>query len=501
MDRRKELRDISQIIENILHSTGLNETKIVGLQYRNAEGKYIKLEYDPVTAPKAFLSMLKHKKWAVTRQFLKKEETMNFLKRMVANDQILDMFRFCELLDGNIDHKEINKDQFMFELMKLLYQQTETDPPIYVSHAVDHSIRVMNYSFMLFETIKEVQDALLKLYGLNFMKAQFVVGLIGLVHDVGYTDLTYCSVEYEVIRKRIFKVIEEKLPEDLQFCHNAKNRQTNKKFLHSISGCEAVKTKLGGMLKDIFAYMSKDVPKLYKDVTDSIRFHNFDVANCSESKCIAKFAKEDETQYLKEGVYKREYVPVNMSENPLLGIIRFADNLDFVHSRLSPVQQNTHGMILQKILHDDEFLRKFEKSNSKSDARRRMEKLLEENSEHVTEFMNQDDKEAARIILNGLNSHEFLHNYSNWIVKKSTLTSLENQLFLLKVEFMNETDGVPRELLAENNYNAAIFQINRMAESLNSVTGSKNYLDLILVKLEISSSMHKKITLRDYLIQ
>lgn len=40
-----------------------------------------------------------------------------------------------------------------------------------------------------------------------------------------------------------------------------------------------------------------------------------------------------------------------------------------------------------------------------------------------------------------------------------------------------------------------------MAESLKSITGSKSYLDLIPVQLDITHPKHKKITLRDYLIE
>ena len=54
------------------------------------------------------------------------------------------------------DNNSSQVDYMILNILTLLYNQTKTDPPYYVSHALDHSIRVTNKMFELLKNIPEL---------------------------------------------------------------------------------------------------------------------------------------------------------------------------------------------------------------------------------------------------------------------------------------------------------------------------------------------------------
>lgn len=53
--------------------------------------------------------------------------------------------------------------------------------------------RVMNWGFNL-QTLNEVSTGMNSLYGSNTQQISFILGLLGLLHDIGYADLNMHSV-------------------------------------------------------------------------------------------------------------------------------------------------------------------------------------------------------------------------------------------------------------------------------------------------------------------
>ena len=82
------------------------------------------------------------------------------------------------------------KDEFLYNSLVLLTNQTRLNPPYYVSHGTDHSVRVMGWQYKLKDMINryisdlygcvEAEDSL----GVNG-SCTFNLMLNGLLHDTG----------------------------------------------------------------------------------------------------------------------------------------------------------------------------------------------------------------------------------------------------------------------------------------------------------------------------
>ena len=57
-----------------------------------------------------------------------------------------------------------------------------------MSHGTDHSVRVMAWSFKL-QDLEDVNNGMTNNYGCVNNQTKLLLGLIGILHDIGYADL------------------------------------------------------------------------------------------------------------------------------------------------------------------------------------------------------------------------------------------------------------------------------------------------------------------------
>ena len=88
-----------------------------------------------------------------------------------------------KLIQQNISSSERN--QLIKTINRLLQQQSLLNPHWYVDHGETHSIRVAELSITLSRLI-EIQQAFKRAYQSNSIQSEFLAGITGLLHDVGY---------------------------------------------------------------------------------------------------------------------------------------------------------------------------------------------------------------------------------------------------------------------------------------------------------------------------
>jgi len=347
-------------------------------------------------------------------------------------------------------------DSIILIILTLLYNQTITDPPCYVSHSLDHSIRVTVKMLELLLTLPELNYYMQHIYGYN---TTLLVLFAGLLHDVGYSDLVYC-----------FNGHKNDIHADV--CGENKGIPSTKKFLHSISS--QLMTKTAFDLKMLFD------DKTINCLLDAIKYHNFDVITCQDNKkdsCSFKPTDQSHSLYIKgKDTIHREYIIADITVNPLLVALRIADNLDFKYSRLSKIQQDENLMLMQKSIFMND---KITNEDSKESIRKTEIKLP---ASFSLDAYTVDEKECLSVIIKSLKKNDFLHNYSNWIVEKTELIKKEDKIYLCIIFRKVQNDELnPRNPI---NYNASVYQITRCAESFGSIIfDTKNLTDIITVKL------------------
>ena len=359
-------------------------------------------------------------------------------------------------------NKVVNKDNIskvdsiILNILTLLYNQTITDPPCYVSHSLDHSIRVTFKMLELLITLPELNKHMRRIFGDN---TTLLVLFAGLLHDVGYSDLVYCFNGYK-----------NDIHTDI--CGENKGIPSTKKFLHSISSQLMTKTAV-------------DLKMLFDDIAinnllDAIKYHNFDVITCKDNKkdaCSFKPTDQSHSLYIKgNDTIHREYIIADIKVNPLLVALRIADNLDFKYSRLSKIQQDENLMLMQKSIFTND---KITNEDTKESIRKTEIKLP---ASFSFDKYTVDEKECLSGIIKSLKKNDFLHNYSNWIVEKTELIKKEDKIYLC-VTFR---DVLNHELNPRNptNYDASVYQITRCAESFGSIIFDMKILtDIITVQL------------------
>lgn len=373
-------------------------------------------------------------------------------------------------------------DSMILKILTLLYNQTKTDPPYYVSHSLDHSIRVTVKMFELLKNIPELNTYMKEKY--RKANINLLILFAGLLHDVGYSDLVYClNGDMKEIHTGI--------------CGENKGIPPKKKFLHSVS------SKL--MTEQIF-----DLKILFDEITiqdllDSIKEHNFDVNECKTNpepgSCNFKPTEQAHSFYIKpaerdDGVIHREYIEADIKVKPLLFALRIADNLDFEYSRLTNVQQDENLMLVQKSIFMNSEITDAQDPKKEGVLKNEIERL---GSSVPLDKYNMDEKEIMTIIINSLKKNEFLFNYSNWIVEKAELIKNEEGM-RMRVKFRDVEND---ELNAKNksNYESSVYQITRCAESFSSLKFHSNILtDLITVELIYADGTIEIKKLKDFIL-
>lgn len=336
-------------------------------------------------------------------------------------------------------------DNLMFNFISLIENQQISNPEHFVSHGPDHSLRVMDFMLKMNSSkMPLVQESLTNLYAASRKtdeekarveaEIDFAVALVGLLHDVGYSDLEFCDAD---------KIH--------MFCKGKNGIGKKAKFLHSLSSANIFEKTIAQRMKRVLT------PQIVEDINYAIRYHNYDVKACDKkegyeapSKC--SFTIDDEhtkTLYLSPGNHFRQYEPAYLDETPLLFMVRVADNADFRFSRLTPPQRSIKTVLGNL--------------------------ALQEGRKPNFETMSPQE----RSIVSKSNEYDFFHNYSNWIARDVVLREgAQANTYEMDVDFLHrrtpDCEAIPPELRFERHVEAAVFQITRMADSLESTFLSKD---------------------------
>jgi hypothetical protein len=282
-------------------------------------------------------------------------------------------------LMGNVKTKFADKKPFLTKTWEILSAQAYGDKPYFVSHSASHGIRVMK----LADDYRKVflQDGKAAFGGeahgnggySDYATFEKAVLISNLIHDVGYAGLG----------------------------------SSDKKWVHAQAGKLMIEGFMKTEMDEIFT--SDGTTK----ITAAIGAHNYDVnpAPSAESpaerdvKLISENGK-DPIKIFSGSSITRTYTPATLHENPLLWLLRLADNLDAQYIRLTPHQQAGKFM---KGLYD---LYKAESD----DAWKELKKT-------------QDFKNAMHDVIDSsdggwkfIGPLSFLHFVSNWAVKDSAFT-------------------------------------------------------------------------------
>jgi len=169
----------------------------------------------------------------------------------------------------------------------------------------------------------------------------------------------------------------------------------------------------------------------------------------------------------------RTYVPAKLAGDgdPMLWLLRFADNMDASKGRLTATQQDQGLEECWARLYGDETIRAIRADSTKNRdeqdelAKPHLEKLKKDypqckNSKFAANFVN----------IPQIDDQGFPHFFSNFAVEKTSLASTKDaETVTLTVKFLTGAGDI---LTAANFPEVALYQINRMAEALESLTWS-----------------------------
>jgi hypothetical protein len=168
-------------------------------------------------------------------------------------------------------------------------------------------------------------------------------------------------------------------------------------------------------------------------------------------------------------------VPTNVDSTPLSFLIRVADNLDAIYTRLTPVQNNASLMLYFFRIYADQELRAAVAAQSNLDAARqaaRQRAVVYSNLYNAT-------GELADVMTNA-DEQSFLHFYSNWIIQNTTI---DTETWTL---FVTVRQDVPAELQFNLHPGPGLYQVNRLASSMYSCfVNDTRFVDLVRVNLSV----------------
>lgn len=407
--------------------------------------------------------------------FNKISDNIVFLQQISLDNRNTIFLKILYLILKIDDLLAVDKDKLILICLTKLFNQTLSDPPIYVSHGTDHSLRVSEYCSQMYNNIDVLQDSIKNLYinenqsaddkidfnKIDFNKIELIVRLLGLLHDVGYADISNC------------------ISDTMDKCNIPK-------FTHAFSGGKELSESIAPLLYNIFP----------KNIIDSfilaIMKHNYDDVTCENNpvpqECIFIANDSAHTKNLNNIKIIREYVPGPIETLPFLFLIRISDNLDFVHTRLTPIQRDSDFVLLLKHFYENPILAKSKINKDFVTYEREKNNLFYKwDSKIFKPWMSSEDMQTLKLMIENIKEDDFLHIYSNWIVDKSSISQnpINKNQFILTVEFIEPQNP---ELSVSQNPIASVYQISRMKKSLKSLTiNGKSFVDMISVKLKNGS--------------
>ncbi|RLJ09828.1 MAG: hypothetical protein DRP15_02265, partial [Candidatus Aenigmatarchaeota archaeon] len=236
--------------------------------------------------------------------------------------EVLEMYKQMLSWDKIRENPEnIEKLNNLFEkLYGLLIRQDEDDlQQIFNPHDAWHSILVLKYVKNLIE-VTGLETTLDKFYGKG--KGRMLALFTAALHDVGYPGLT----EIKKLQKQIkegkdkgedISELEKKLEK-----YGVGPDTKIKKGFHAELSANLVDKELKPLIVDLFDLGEKQ----YEDFFNAIKYHGAD--------------KEKVKEDMERGSGRYKYTPASDTDNPLLMLVRAADNIDMSFKRLKSWQQN-----------------------------------------------------------------------------------------------------------------------------------------------------------------
>lgn len=266
-------------------------------------------------------------------------------------------------------------------VLKRAIDQDLNSPENYVSHGFNHTLNVVDYVDQIINDNPTVLEEVSKKYGISRQKAKFLFENVALFHDFGYPEaelqhmpkvahsMTGADVinhgETEVSGKKmaIKEVLARIFSQDSDLNEEAANDIRNAVLMHNadkfdqnytvklvtsqgnflVDGDDLYRAcdKLDG-IKKISIYLDKGNKKDQELIENRLNefFSENEKPKIEWTDTKYKGRKLD-PKNKKGNFLGLEYFKVVLTEEPLLAIIRLADNMDMTYNRLSSIQRET----------------------------------------------------------------------------------------------------------------------------------------------------------------
>lgn len=245
----------------------------------------------------------------------------------------------------------------------LAFVQHRENPEQYVSHGFDHTLNVLDYTRSILEHNPDVVTTVSEKYTLSSEEARFVIEMVTLYHDFGYpvsearglTKVNHAITGAEIISRRslsgLVKNVTPQLLTDMRDAvlfhgsdkiegqFDSKIKLTTGEFLVN---SENIETVLGHFIKEqnTIENISLCVPDEQTKASLLEKLQRSGVTIEQIQFVTAPFAgRFADLATKKDKLLGLEFKQVDLTREPLSGIIRLADNMDITPSRLSPAQQ------------------------------------------------------------------------------------------------------------------------------------------------------------------
>lgn len=212
------------------------------------------------------------------------------------------------------DKTERSLNRVFSFICKSLEDQEIDNPKYYVSHGLKHTTDVLRFAESIFDGSPTLKKDIEDVFGLE--KGKIILRLVALFHDIGYPKLT-----------------------------EENKTKKNPKWMHQEFSGELVKKNISHELLSEIIDLSE---KQYELFIEAIAHHGSDSDNPSQLSIGRPFVPASNKKILRPLTIKNEITKESkdyeIKENPILAIIRIADNLDLIEERLTKLQKNQHFM-------------------------------------------------------------------------------------------------------------------------------------------------------------
>ena len=334
------------------------------------------------------------------------------------------------------DTNKVEWDEYL-PLWRALKLQARYNSPIFTSHGLGHSMQTASImdqllcnSYYLFETNQKI--------------TRNMILWTGLLHDLGYSEYDLCQQgNCEEMKQRLTPFLGGDC--NLDATGLLDEAYHNKKFLHAQLGAN--------MLQHIFLTSPRLFsPAIQTLILEAVRKHNTD------SPAQTRYDPHIDGTFMsmKDVCLKRTYDKVDITANPLLALLRIADNLDISNKRLTPDQHSLIVILYQRWLHKHPHATPREKKHEWG---------------RISDLYQCKPSLSLRVLFQKSQPTDFMFTYSSWIIYSCNLISYSwNKLrpyFEIEIQLYKSP---VKELSYMYNWNAAIYQLKRLYEAFKSIS-------------------------------